>query len=76
MVRIVLDLDEKIFALEIERLYDKMNRPEKLVKEDIVKGKLKLVESYKSDNLYLVYKDTVRVGVLDIQSKLTTIKYI
>ena len=53
-----------------------MNRPEKLVKEDIVKGKLKLVESYKSDNLYLVYKDTVRVGVLDIQSKLTTIKYI
>lgn len=75
VVRIVLNLDKHIFALEIDRLYDKMNRPYKLVEEDIEKGKLKLVESNDCNNLYIVYKDTVRVGVIDVQSKATTIKY-
>ena len=67
---------KEIFINEIERLYTKINRPYNYIDEDIEKRKLKLVESTLCENLYLVYKDTVKVGVIDIQTKQTTIKYI
>jgi hypothetical protein len=53
-----------------------MNRPKEKIKEDIKKAKLKLVESELHKNLYLVYKDTVRKSIYDIQTKSSIIEYL
>lgn len=66
----------KLFQDDIDRLYEKMNRPKEKIKEDIKKAKLKLVESEMHKNLYLVYKDTVRKSIYDIQTKSSIIEYL
>lgn len=67
---------KQLFAPDIDRLYEKVNRPYSNVDKDIESGKLKLVESYNATHLYLVYRDKVKLGILNVETKQTTIKYL